>query len=151
MALCRRTLWMLMIFFPFNGYAFDVVYGSFFIVPKVSIQADRPILPLTGGKYANVRILNKETFHWLRACTEATCSQPGTKGNTEIQTMRAANTRPNMWIAQVAVDQRWLLTFLIFREESAVYRVVEPETVRFTDGKWLENIKKQLMVRAINW
>ena len=96
--------------------AFDLQYGALFSVTGIELKNNRPVLPLTRGKYANVRVLDKETFALLKSCAPS-CQQKDVDGNTEIKSFRAAKTRTDMWIADVAVDERWLLTFLVFKNK----------------------------------
>ena len=120
------------------------MYGSFFRVQGITIEQGRPVLPLTRKKYTNVRILDEETYRWLLACQTELCSQSSVEGKTEILSLRAAKTRPGMWIAQVSVDQRWLLTFLVFKNPDG-YGFVVPDTVLITNARWREQIERQLV------
>ncbi|MBR4592565.1 MAG: hypothetical protein IKO35_05095, partial [Elusimicrobiaceae bacterium] len=46
--------------------AFDLQYGSLFQVSGITLQNGSPVLPLTRGKYVNVRVLDKDTFDFLK-------------------------------------------------------------------------------------
>lgn len=126
-----------------SACALDVIYGSFFNVQGITIEQGRPAMPLTRKKYTNVRILDEETYRWLLSCKTELCSQSFVEGNTQILSLRAAKTRPGMWIAQVAVDQRWLLTFLVFQNPDG-FGFVVPDTVLITNTHWREQIEHQL-------
>ena len=142
--LLRRTLLVvLVVCMPLSVCARDVGYGPFFKVLGVTQEQDRLVLPLTRGKYANVRILDGKTYRWLLSCTETLCQQPDAKGNIEVQSVRGAQTRPGMWIAQVAVDQRWLLTFLVFQNPKG-YGVVAPDTIVITQPSWYERLEQEV-------
>ena len=127
---------------PLTVCGFDVTYGSFFTVRGVTQKQGKPVLPTTRGKYVNVRVLDKETVDFLRACTE-NCVQQGADGQTEVTSLRAAKTREGMWIAEVAVDKRWLLTFLIFQNPTG-YGVVAPEAVAIKQKSWRRQVEQQL-------
>ena len=149
MFLLRRTLTVLFVFvLCSSACALDVVYGSFFKIRGVELRQGRPVLPLTNKKYTNVRILNEETYRWLSTCKSAVCSQPDVRGETEIFSLRAAQTRPGMWIADVAVDGRWLLTFLIFADAQG-YNVVVPDVVLITQSTWLRQVEQQVTQAVI--
>ena len=127
---------------PLTACGFDVTYGPFFTVRGVKQKQGRPMMPVTRRKYVNVRVLDKETFDFLRTCT-ANCTYPGGRGETVVTSLRAAQTREGMWIAEVAVDGHWLLTFLVFQNPVG-YGVVAPEKVQFKNPGWLRTIEKQL-------
>ncbi len=124
--------------------ALDVVYGSLFQVKGITIEQGRPVLPLTRKKYANVKILDEATYRWLLSCREPSCLQTPSEGKTDIISLRRAKTRPGMWISQVAVDQRWLLTLLIFQNPDG-YAVVVPETILIMKDSWRKQIERQLV------
>lgn len=131
------------ILLPIAACAFEVAYGPFFTVQGVEIRQGMAVLPLTRGKYANARVLDRETFNWLNRCKDKRCVQTDRGAQTEILVLRAADSRENMWIAEVAVDQRWALTFLIFEHESG-YRVVVPESIKVNRKDWFKSLEVQL-------
>ena len=139
----RRIAAAGLLFFPFSACALDIAYGSFFTIRGVTQKDGRPILPVTRGQYANVRILDQETFAWLAACKAARCTQEDTGGQIEVTALRGAKTRKDMWIADVAIDSRWLLTFLVFQNLQG-YRIVVPEVIRIEKAAWLQQLKQQI-------
>ena len=118
--------------------AFDLQYGSLFSVAGITIKDGKPVLPLSREKYANVRVLDKETFDFLKNCT-ASCKQPGGEGEVQIVAFRAAKTRAGMWIADVSIDEKWLLTFLLFQTEEKV-DVVFPQEVNILNKDWFDKV-----------
>ena len=128
-----------------GGFAFDVQYGSLFKVKGIKLKNGLPVLPLSRNKYANVRVLDKETFEWLKGCA-LFCKQTEAPGKIRVLSVRAAKTRPGMWISEVAVDQKWLFSFLVFQREKQV-DVVDPEGVEILDKAWTDRIYKELQGR----
>ena len=118
--------------------AFDLQYGSLFTVRGITLEKDRPVLPLSRGKYANVRVLDKETFALLKTCA-LSCVQEG-EGKIQLRQLRVAKTRPDMWIADVAVDERWLLTFLVFKNKDG-FSFIVPQDVHILQARWLDDVK----------
>ena len=141
----RAAVLMYCLFCAVGLRAFDLQYGSLFRITDIKLEHGRPILPVTRGKYVNVRVLDKATFELLKTCAPA-CTQEG-EGQTEIAAFRAAKTRPGMWIADVAVDHKWLLTFLVFAHKDG-FSFITPEPVAVSDTKWLARVKQALQARA---
>lgn len=116
---------------PWTLRALDVSYGSLFQIFNVSLRDGAVVLPLSRGKYANIRVLGRETLDFLTACPK-TCVQDAAGGKVNVEEFRAAKTRGGMWIADVSFDGRWLVTFLVFQNENG-YAVKPPEDFRFLD------------------
>ena len=143
----RRTALTIAALFVSGGLcAFDVQYGSFFAVHDIAVEDGRPVLPLTRGKYANVRILDKETFSFIKNCS-GDCRQPAVSADAQLFEMRAAQTRADMWIADVSFGGQWLVTFLIFKNPDG-YRVIEPEHFAFLNKPLQQRVRQMLLVRA---
>ena len=126
--------------------AFDLQYGSFFRVKDIVLEQGRPVLPLTRGKYADVRVLDRETFDLLKNCS-VPCRQEADSAGTEIFDIRAALTRPGMWIAEVSFGGQWLVTFLIFQNKSG-YDIKEPEKFVFLDRLLKKKVENMLSSAA---
>lgn len=122
--------------------AFEVSYGSLFQVENVSRSADKVELPLSRGQYANIRILTRETFDFVKTCPEP-CMQDAGSGEIKVEEFRAAKTRGGMWIAEVSFDGKWLVTFLVFQNKNG-YAVKLPENFRFLDKKLRIRAEKTL-------
>ncbi len=127
--------------------AIEVSYGSFFTVSGIVMQKERLVLPLDRGKYANVRILDKETFAWVSQCSDA-CTQQYQDAKIRVVSLRAAQARSGMWIAEVAVDNRWLLTFLIFQNPNG-YSFIKPDSVKIHNTGWLKQVEAQLQEQVV--
>lgn len=127
--------------------AFTLQYGSLFKVADITLsQEGKPVLPLARGKYANIRVLTKDTFEMLKKCP-AFCRQTADKGEISIHGFRPAKTRPGMWIAEVAYDEKWLVTFLIFQNKEG-FGVVAPEHFVFLDKTLRARTEQLLSARA---
>ena len=129
-----------------NLRALTVSYGSFFEVSGVVRSADKVALPLARGKYANIRILTRETLEFVKACPEF-CVQDAGSGEIKVEEIRAAKTRGGMWIADVSVDGHWLITFLIFQNKNG-YGIKPPDEVRFLDKGLLVRTEEALASSA---
>ena len=132
-----------------NLRARTVSYGSFFEVSGVVRSADKVALPLARGKYANIRILTRETLEFVKACPEF-CVQDAGSGEIKVEEIRAAKTRGGMWIADVSVDGHWLITFLIFQNKNG-YGIKPPDEVRFLDKGLLVRTEEALASSADKW
>jgi len=135
------VVWLITIAFPVC--ALDVRYGPFFTVKGVSVKQGKLELPLARKKYANVRILDEETYRWVLSCAPQSCVWQNAAGATQIESLRAAQMRPGMWIAQVAVDERWVLTFLVFENPDG-FGFVVPQEVEVKDRSWQTRTEQQI-------
>ena len=102
-------------------------------------------MPTTRGKYVNVRVLDKDTYQLLKRCTSP-CKQQEAEGKIEIVHLRAAKSRPGMWISEVAVDGKWLLTFLVFKHENK-FSFIVPDVLDMADVNWLTRVQNTLQAR----
>lgn len=127
---------------PWTLRALDVSYGSLFQIFNVSRQAGKVVLPLARGKYANIRVLERETLDFLTVCPN-TCVQDAALGQARVEDFRAAKTRGGMWIADVSFDGRWLITFLVFQNENG-FAVKPPENFRFLDANLRRRTEEML-------
>jgi len=146
MKICSKRTWAAAVWLLITALpvcALDVRYGPFFTVKGVSVKQGKLELPLARKKYANVRILDEETYRWILSCDPQGCVWQNAAGVTQIQSLRAAQTRPGMWIAQVAVDKRWVLTFLVFENPDG-FGFVIPEEVAVNDRAWQTRTEAQI-------
>lgn len=118
-------------------HALDVWYGSFLKITGIKRVEEKVILPAERKKYHNVRILGKDTYRFVKSCTEP-CVQPVQTVEPTVTDVRPAKERSNMWIVTVAFDQAWQATFLVFRRGEA-YQVKTPVNLFFLD----RTLKKQ--------
>lgn len=105
-------------------HALDVSYGNFLTITGIERAAGKVILPVERKKYYNVRILDKDTYRFVAGC-QAPCMQEIAKVDVTVCEVRAAKERPDMWIADVAFNQDWQITFLVFKQGDT-YRVKFP-------------------------
>ncbi len=142
----RAVFALAVLFCPWTLRAFDVSYGSLFQVVNISRPSGQAVLPLSRGKYANIRVLTRETLEWLNACPEL-CVQDAGDGSVIVEEFRAAQTRGGMWIADVSFDGKWLVTFLVFQNKNG-YGVKPPEDFVFLDKKLRRLVEETLSERA---
>lgn len=138
----RAVFALAVLCWPWTLRAFDVSYGFLFQVANVSVSADKVTLPLSRGQYANIRILTRQTFDFVKSCS-GPCVQDAGSGEIKVEEFRAAKTRGGMWIADVSFDGRWLVTFLVFQNKNG-YAVKPPEDFRFLDKKLRSSTEKTL-------
>ncbi len=142
----RTVLTVFLLFVSGGLCAFDLEYGSWFRVEDISMQEGRPVLPLERGQYANLRVLDEETFSFLKTCS-ADCLQENVSADPELFEIRAALTRPGMWIADVSFDGKWLVTFLVFQNKDG-YVVKEPDNFVFLDSRLKQKVERMLALEA---
>ena len=144
---CKRTVLTFYFLFVSCGLcAFDLQYGSFFTVRNIVLKQGQPVLPLARGKYANVRVLDKDTFLFLKTCV-GDCRQESVSAAPALFEIREALTRPGMWIADIYFDGKWLITFLIFQNKSG-FDVKEPDDFVFLDKQLKKEVEKMLSSAA---
>ena len=128
-----RIGWVLLFLFLAPAlYALDVTVGSSFKILNIARVDGKIHLPIERDKYYNIRILNKETFDFVRTCAEP-CRQAFTDVVVQVQEMRPAKTRENMWLATVSFKNAWAVTFLVFKRGEK-YAVKFPEHFVFLDN-----------------
>lgn len=145
MNLKRATCLFLFLGCTLGLRALDLQYGTLFTVRGITLEKGRPVMPTTRGKYVNVRVLDKDTYQLLKRCTSP-CKQQEAEGKIEIVHLRAAKSRPGMWISEVAVDKKWLLTFLIFKNENK-FSFIAPDVLAVSDTNWLARVQTALQER----
>lgn len=129
-------------------WGFKVQVGSFFEIDKITYKKGRLVLPVTRRKYHNVSVLDKETFAWLSSCGEqAICKQALTEVPFQIEQIRPAQTRPDMWIADVSFGGKWLITFLLFKNGND-FTWQMPKVFKFLDAQLQTQVFKKLVVHA---
>ena len=126
--------------------AFEVEYAGLFKITDVQLVDGTPVLPLSKGKYADIRVLDKETFDFLKTCANG-CKQSAQESGVAISSIRRAQTRENMWISEVEVDKKWLLVCLVFRNERKL-SVVFPPNIVVLKKAWRAQVE-EILARAI--
>ena len=144
MSFIARTAWVaLLLFVAGELFAFTVEYGDLFKVSDIENKNGIPVLPLTRGKYDNIRVLDKETFEFLKACSQV-CTQTSGQGLVEVRELRPAKTREGMWIVDVAIDEKWLITFLVFSRKNT-YEIQQPKDFNFLDTDLKGKVEKLII------
>lgn len=146
MCLRRLLLPSCLLFWAAGAGAADLIYGDFLLVRGISRSNARLQMPLSRKKYADVRLLDRSLYRFLLSCGEKCSFQPSGK-EYSISSVRAAKTRPDMWIAQVEVNNQLALTFLIFKE-GETFRFVSPSDVIFKDKSFLTAIEASLKAQV---
>lgn len=126
--------------------ALNLMYGQAFKVEKITRQNATVQLPLSRGKYANVKLLTRPVYEFLTTC-KTPCRLERDTVNFTVQDFRAAKTRRGMWIADVEINGEMALTFLVFKQ-GGTFSIKPPEPVKFLDETLLENIKNRLKALA---
>lgn len=110
-------------------HALDISYGSFLTIKGIERVDGKVVLPVERKKYHNIRILDKNTYRFVTDCSEP-CVQEVFDVKVTVPEVRPAKERPNMWIANVAFNQNWQATFLVFRQ-AETYSVKTPDGLIF--------------------
>ena len=139
--------WVLCLLFLVPAlHALEIQAGSSFKITGITREQDKLQLPVERNKYYNIRILSKETLDFARACKEP-CRQPFENAAPAVQEVRPAATREDMWIASVAFDRAWLVTFLVFKKKQE-WTVKTPANFVFLD-KNLETQTRELILQVV--
>lgn len=125
-------------------YALDATVGTFFRVEHISFRKGKMVLPTEKRKYHNIRILDKNTFLQVGKCQEQpACKLKLEKAVVKVGTVRAASTRPDMWIAEVSFSDKWEITFLVFKNKDGL-SVKRPKHFVFLDDGLEKEVTKQI-------
>lgn len=125
------------------AHAFVFSYGSLFEVKDVKQEKGVLLLPLAGGKYKNVKILDKDVYSFLKQCTKD-CRYETTQAQFACKDYRQAFTNKQMLIADVDFNGQIALTFLVFKNEKGFW-VKTPQEAVFKDRKLEEQVKDCLI------
>ena len=105
-------------------------------------------MPVTRRKYHNIRVLDRETFLWLETCqNKEVCRQEISSLPFALEMLRTVSTREGMWIADVSFGEKWLVTFLLFKQGSD-YSLKIPDAFKFLDIHYAQQIEK-MIVQAV--
>lgn len=140
---CAKWVLLLLCLVSPTLHALDVSYGQFFKVTHIKRTDGQIILPVERKKYYNVRILNQGTYQFVKTC-QAPCVQDVSKIEVAVLQVRPAKERPDMWIADVAFNQAWQATFLVFRQGDT-YSVKPPANLIFLQGTLKQDTQAALV------
>ena len=123
--------------------AFTFSYGSLLEVKDIEQKNGVLLLPLTGKKYTNVKVLSKTVYDFLQECS-IDCTYPVLEKDFSIIESRVAANRPNMLIATVQFNQDILLTVLAFKERQKI-TIKFPAVVSFKDKELQAQVQKAVL------
>ncbi len=135
-----------LLFAAVSAGAFDFQYGDVLRVSAVTRAQNALRLPLTRGKYANIRVLTRPVYEFLLSCAEP-CRLERAETGFSVAEFRAAKSRPGMWIADVDFNGELEVTFLVFKNKSG-FLVKTPEPVAFMDRALQKRVYTALQTRA---
>ncbi|MBO4674973.1 MAG: hypothetical protein J5601_02670 [Elusimicrobiaceae bacterium] len=128
--------------------AFEVQVGTFFEIEKIAYKKGHLVMPVTHRKYHDVRVLDQETFLWLETCqNKEVCKQAVTLLPFALEHLRPVSTDKEMWIADVSFGEKWLVTFLIFKQGNK-YLLKVPDVFKFLDIRYGQQVE-EMIVQAI--
>lgn len=128
--------------------AFKVQVGTFFEIDKIAYKKGQLVMPVTRRKYHNIRVLDRATFLWLETCkNKEVCKQEISLLPFAIERLRMVSTREGMWIADVSFGEKWLVTFLLFKQGNG-YSLKIPDALKFLDIHYAQQIEK-MIVQAV--
>lgn len=123
--------------------AFTFSYGNLFDVKDVKNEGGVLQLPLSGGKYKNVKILEKDVYDFLLQC-KTDCRYLAESTQFVSVDYRQAFTNERMLIADVDFNNEVTLTFLVFKNKDS-FSVKAPQEAVFKDKKLQKQVKKYLI------
>ena len=122
--------------------AFTFSYGEVLDIKDVQNKNGVLLMPLTNGKYKNVKVLSKDVYQFLLHCQKE-CQYPAASVHFKSVDYRRALTREGMWIADIDINDELVLVFLVFKNKDG-FSVKAPQTVVFKDKKLLKQIEVYL-------
>ncbi len=139
----KNAVWAVGVFFLTSQlHAFKVEVGSFFVIDGVRVKDGQVYLPLTRRKYNDIRILDRDTYVRLQGCKDKkVCTQPLAQAAVKVESIRPAQTRENCWIADVSFGGKWLVVFLVFKENGKL-RVQAPAKFKFLDNTFRQQAQR---------
>lgn len=124
------------------AHAFTFSYGSWFDVKDVKNENGVLLMPLSGGKYKNVKVLDKDVYRFLQQCKKD-CRYDAPQAQFTSVDYRTALTNEHMLIADVDFNGQIALTFLVFKNKKGFW-VKTPDEAIFKDRKLEERVKAYL-------
>ena len=121
------------------AHAFTFSYGSLFDVKDVKNENGVLLMPLSSGKYKNVKVLDKDIYDFLLQCTKD-CRYAVQDAQFVSVDYRKALTNERMLIADVDFNGQLALTFLVFKNKNG-FRVKTPDEAVFKDRKLEQRVK----------
>lgn len=126
--------------------AFTFSYGHWLDVPQVRQEGGALVLPLTNGKYRNVKVLSKDVYDFLLQCRQD-CRYEADQVEFVSTDYRRALTHERMLIAEVELNGELMLTYLAFKNKNGI-SVKAPAAVTFRDQKLARRIQDYVATLA---
>ncbi len=139
----KRAPVLLFLLFCVPACAFTFSYGNVLDVKDVKLENGVLLLPQTGGKYKNVKVLEKDVYDFLLQCKKD-CRYSVQDVHFVSADYRKAFTNENMLIADVDFNNEITLTFLVFKNKEG-FSVKTPQEAIFKDKKLEKQVKKYLI------
>lgn len=133
-------LCLLLVVTPVRAFTFS--YGNLFDVKDVRTENGAPRLPLTRGKYRNIKLLSKQLYVFLGGC-RADCRYEAQGSRFAADDYRRAFTNDRMMIADVTFNDEIILTFLVFKNKDG-FSVKTPEEAVFKDKELERSVRQNL-------
>ena len=137
-------VFLLLLFAP-TLRALEVNVARSFTISGLTRTEGKVMLPAE-RTYYNIRIADQKTYDFVLAC-QTPCVQTVADVTPTVIDIRPAQTRRNMWIAQVAFGRAWLVTFLVFQKGNN-FEVKPPEHFTFHNDA-LAAQTRQLIVQTV--
>lgn len=135
---CKRILAVLSLLCAVNGYAFKVQYGNFFTIERVRVKQDVLVLPLTRGKYEDIRIINKDTFEFVKNCAPLTekeiCKQDVDEFTLRVGEIIPLRDERGKRLVSVIVNEAWLIE-VVAELQAQHYKFKFPSAFSFWQDK----------------
>ncbi len=141
-----RWAFVFLLVFSSTLHAFDVTVTGSFKIDGITRTGEKIIFPLERNQYANIRILDSQTYRALRTCAEP-CVLAAGNLTPEVAHVRPARTREGLWIAEVNFLPSWRLTFLVVKKGNN-WNVKFPAHVKFINAA-LEKRTRELILQVV--
>lgn len=138
----RRALVLCLCLCAVEACAFTFSYGNLFEVKDVKNEGGALVLPLSRGKYKNVKVLSKDVYDFLLQCKKD-CRYAAPGGRFASGDYRKAFTNERMMIADVDFNGEIILTFIVFKNKNG-FSVKTPAEAVFKDKKLEKRVRAYL-------
>ncbi len=144
----KRTLGLGLLCCAVPACAFTFSYGNLFDVKDIRQDNGVVVLPVSDGKYKNVKVLSKQVYDFLSQC-KADCRYSADGAEFASVDYRQAFTNERLLIADVDFNSEITLTFLVFKNKDGFW-VKPPKEVVFKDTRLQSRVQKYLIRLAEN-
>lgn len=123
--------------------AFTFSYGGFFDVKDVQNENGVLTLPLSRGKYKDVKVLDKNLYDFLHVC-RGPCRYEVQEIKFQSTDYRIAFTNEDLLIADIDFNDEIALTFLVGKKETGFW-IKTPDEVVFRDETLRWRVEEHLV------